>query len=307
MSDSFLLRANDGTDLFVYRWLPATAPRAVVQIAHGAAEHAGRYARIAGELTKAGYAVYANDHRGHGKTAAAPERAGIVGPDGWNTIVGDAKYLTDHLAVTHPGCPIVLLGHSMGSMLAQQYIQRWGSGLSGVILSGTASAIQPGAEDLAERVTAAIERDGPDSPSMDFAMLFLGFNEPFIESAPASGPTGFEWLSRDENEVQRYVDDPWCGFLFSNGFVGDFAPALESLWAPGTENAIPKKLPVMIIAGDQDPVGEFGVSVHALTERYRAVGLTVTEILYPGARHEIFNETNRDEVHKDVVDWLARL
>ena len=306
MSESFLLKAEDGTDLFVYRWAPNAAPRAVVQIAHGAAEHAWRYARLARVLTEAGYVVYANDHRGHGKTAGSAERAGIVGPDGWNTIVRDAKLLTDHLRAVHDGLPIVLLGHSMGSMLAQQYIQHWGSGLDGVILSGTASALQPGAEGLSERVAAAIVREGADAPSMDFAMLFAEFNEPFVSGAAEPGPTGFEWLSRDQGEVQRYVDDPWCGFPFSNGLVGDFAPGLERLWAPGTESTIPKDLPVLIIAGDQDPVGECGESVHRLTERYRAAGLDVDEILYPGARHEIFNETNRDEVHTDVLRWLEK-
>ena len=304
-ASSSTMRADDGVDICVYRWRPSgDAPvRAVVQIAHGAAEHAARYDRIARVLAAEGYAVYADDHRAHGRTAGSVERACIAGPDGWNRMLADLKAITEMAAAEHPDKPIVFLGHSMGSMLGQAYAQRHGHGLSGLILSGTASSMMEGSEDLGERVEAAIEVEGNDAPSMDFAMLFAGFNEPFNESAPPPGPTGFEWLSRDHDEVMLYVNDPFCGFPFSNALVLDMAGGLEAIWAPGAEDRIPAGLPVLLIAGAEDPVGANG-SVHALGERYRDVGLEVTEILYPGARHEIFNETNRDEVHADVVRWL---
>ena len=305
VASSFNLPASDGTDVFVYRWLPAsgTPVRAVVQIVHGAAEHAGRYDRLARVLAGDGYAVYADDHRGHGRTAGAAERAGLVGPDAWNRMLEDERELTLLAGRNHPGLPIVLLGHSMGSMLGQGYAQRFGTLLAGLILSGTASALAPGSEDLGERVQAAMAKDGPDAPSMDFAMLFLGFNDPFAAGVPEAAVTGFEWLSRDTAEVALYVADPFCGFPFSNRLVVDMADGLGLTWALGAEKQIPTDLPVLLIAGADDPVGADD-SVHKLGELYRAAGLSVTEILYPQARHEIFNETNRAEVDADVLGWL---
>jgi alpha-beta hydrolase superfamily lysophospholipase len=247
--------------------------------------------------------VYASDHRGHGRTARTVDNAGIVGPDGWNRMLADELLLTETVAAAHPGAPVVLLGHSMGSLLGQAYAQQNGAALAGLILSGTASSLPVGAEDLAERVAAAVESEGPEAPSMDFANLFAEFNEPFLDSGPPSGPTGFEWLSRDPVEVARYVDDPFCGFMFCNGLVLDMARGLEEIWAPGAEGRIPSNLPILLIAGQEDPVGVDG-GVHRLGDRYRAAGLDVTEILYPNARHEIFNETNLDEVHRDVLAWL---
>jgi alpha-beta hydrolase superfamily lysophospholipase len=306
--DSFSLTAPDGVELTVHRWLPGRRElRGVVQIAHGASEHAGRYARLAEALAEAGYGVYANDHRGHGRTARALERFGIAGPDGWNRLIEDARSLTRHIAAKHPGRPIILLGHSMGSLVAQHYLQRDAEGLAAVVLSGTLSSLPPGSEDLDARLDAAIARQGRDVPSEDFAMLFVGFNDRFADSGPPGGATGFEWLSRDHVEVKKYVDDPWCGHPLSNGFVADSLRERALIWAPGREERIPKHLPVLFIAGDQDPVGEFGEGVRRLADRYRRAGIPVTERIYPGARHEMFNETNRDEVHADLLDWLAQV
>ena len=154
---------------------------------------------------------------------------------------------------------------------------------------------------------AAIGADGRDAPSGAFAALFSGLNEPFLDPPPPGGPTGFEWLSRDHDEVARYVADPWCGFPFSNGLVLDMEEGLQRVWAPGADGSVPRGLPILIFSGDEDPAGGFGVGVHALAARYRAAGLDVTERLYPGARHELFNETNRDEVERDLVAWLDRV
>lgn len=308
MPDSLTMTTPDGVDIAVFRWLPAVGtPRAVVQIAHGAAEHARRYGRLAGELTGAGYAVYANDHRAHGETAAADRGPGLAGPDAWNHVVTDAKQLTDLIAAEQPGLPIVLLGHSMGSLLAQDYLPRFGDGLAAAVLSGTTGSSPLEDDELKAQILAAAVEQGPDEPSEQFGLLFADFNDPFVEGAGPDGPTGFEWLSRDADEVKLYVDDPWCGFLLSNGFVAAMTEGLDAMWAEGYERTIPIALPVLIICGDQDPVGQNGEAVHTLTDRYRNVGLEVTEILYPGARHEIFNETNRDEVHRDLLTWLDRV
>ena len=141
--ESLAIRASDGVEIALYRSLPAARPRGVVQIAHGASEHARRYERLAGVLAEAGYGVYANDHRGHGRTAGSLDRFGIAGPDGWSRIVADQKFLTGHIARAHPGHPIVLLGHSMGSLIAQSYLQAGAEPLRAVVLSGTLSSLPP--------------------------------------------------------------------------------------------------------------------------------------------------------------------
>lgn len=299
---TFTFKDTEGFDIFVYRWmLPAgVQAKAAVQIAHGAAEHALRYRRFALFLNAAGYVVYANDHRGHGKTAGSLEKAGIAGADGWNRMVDDMKLLSDRIRSENPGLPLVLFGHSMGSFLAQQYIQSWGSALAGVVLSGTTGSLGDNLPMVIAAVEQDIERQGPDAPSAVFGQMFAGFNAPF---EPVK--TGFEWLSRDEAEVQKYVDDPWCGFPFTNALVADMLKGGQALWSPENEARIPTDLSVLMVAGAMDPVGGFAAQVQALAARYRTLGVKdLTVKLYADARHEVLNETNRDEVQQDILDWL---
>lgn len=298
-ASTFEFTDADGFGVFVYKWAPEGPARAVLQIAHGAVEHALRYRRIAEYLNGHGYAVYANDHRAHGKTAGTMEAAGKAGEDGWNGIVRGFAQLTGIIKDEHPGVPVFVLGHSLGSMVAQQYIEQYGDGIAGVILSGSWGTLGDTTE-LVAAVDHAIASQGADAPSEVLAMMFGSFNERF------DGDTGFEWLSRDQAEVQKYVDDPWCGsFAFSNGFVRDFFAGMEETWKPENEAKIPKDLPVLVISGDQDPAGGYSVTTQVLVDRYRALGLSdLTAKFYPGARHEILNETNRDEVHADILEWL---
>jgi alpha-beta hydrolase superfamily lysophospholipase len=305
VSDTFTMTVADGTRVVVERWFPPGAPTAVVQIAHGAAEHARRYDRVARLLNEAGYAVYADDHRGHGRTAGSLERAGLGGVDAWNGMVRDAKELTDLISARHPGLPVVLFGHSMGSFIAQDYLPLWGEGLTGAVLCGTTGPPPPQVRGLREQAEQAVARHGRDVPSEAFRARFANYNAPF--AAGTADPTGYEWLSRDPAEVRLYAEDPWCGFTLSNGFVLDMFEARERIWESGRAEHIPDDLPILIIAGDADPVGRGGEGVRELTARYRKVDLDVTEILYPGARHEVLNETNRDEVHRDLLAWLDRV
>ena len=285
----------DGFQVFVRQWVPPVGlnPKAVVQIAHGAAEHSLRYERVGKFLNDAGYLVYANDHRGHWKTAGTLDKAGIAGIDGWNGIVKDAKQLTDIIKKENPGLPVFLFGHSMGSLLAQHYIQRWGSGLKGVVLCGSSGA-RP---DLEKNISSLekLPREGISKA------MFRDVNKRF-----EPGRTGFEWLSRDDDEVQKYVDDPWCGFPFTFGFSLDLLKGIVEGWKPENEALIPRDLPVFIISGDDDPAaGEKAANLKLLIDRYQALGLKdLTAKLYPGARHEILNETNRDEVHRDLLAWF---
>jgi alpha-beta hydrolase superfamily lysophospholipase len=290
----------DGYEIFVYKWSPETSTKAAVQVAHGAAEHALRYERFAHFLNDAGFIVYGNDHRGHGKTAASLDKAGIAGDQGWNGMVNDAHQLTQIIKDENPGIPVFLFGHSMGSMIAQHYIQQWGDELQGVILSGTFGSLGDDTAGTAVMAEQMAQEHGATTPSVLFEGMFSSFNEPF-----EPGKTGFEWLSRDDAEVQKYVDDPWCGFPFCNRLVADMFAGAQEMWTPENEARIPKDLPVLVVSGDKDPAGGFTASVQVLLDRYAEHGLAnVTSKFYAGARHEILNETNRDEVHQDILDWL---
>ncbi len=300
MKTTFTFRDPDGFEIFVYKWAPdAGIPtKAAVQIAHGAAEHALRYERLARFLNQAGYVVYANDHRGHWKTAGAMETASKCGPDGWDGIVNDAKQLSEIIKEENPGLPFFFFGHSMGSMIGQDYAQRWGDQIDGLVLSGTFGSLGD-TDGLLAIVEGAIEQQGIDHPSELFVQMFAGFNEPYELK------TGFEWLSRDEAEVQKYVDDPWCGFPFTNGMVLELFKGAKGMWTPENEARIPKDLPIYVFSGAQDPAGGNTLSVKDLVGRYQASGIRdITVKFYEGGRHEMLNETNRDEVHQDVLAWL---
>ena len=299
---TFTFTDPDGFKIFVYKWAPdeGVTLRAAVQIAHGAAEHALRYERFAEFLNQHGFVVYANDHRGHWMTAGALEKAGICGEDGWYGIVKDAKQLSDVIQEQYPEVPFFLFGHSMGSMIAQDYIQRWGDQLDGVILSGSVGGLGDNVDQTVALAEQLVQTQGADQPSALFGQMFAGFNEPF---QPAK--TGFEWLSRDVNEVQKYAVDPWCGFAFTNGMTYEFLKGGLKIWSPENEALIPADLPMLVFSGAQDPVGGNTLGVKALVDRYAENGIEeITLKFYEGGRHEMLNETNRDEVHQDVLAWL---
>jgi alpha-beta hydrolase superfamily lysophospholipase len=301
-SSTFTLAAADGIELFVYRWLPDAAAKAVVQIVHGLAEHAGRYARLAGALTAAGYAVYADDHRGHGRTARDAAALGFFAErDGWQRCLDDLWRLNRRIAADHPGLPIVLLGHSMGSFLAQHFISEHGDALAGVVLS--ASSGKPPPLAAIGRVVARLERLrlGPRGRSaLIHALSFGAYNKAF---APARTP--FDWLTRDAAEIDKYAADPLCGFPATVQLWIDLLDALPEIARPARQARIPKRLPILIISGARDSVSANTKQLQQLLAAYRAAGLErVSHRFYPEARHELFNELNREEVTRDLVAWL---
>lgn len=304
-AETFEHRADDGASLFVYRWLPdglgvGGRARAVVQLAHGMAEHAARYARLAEALTARGFVVQADDHRGHGKTARAGE-LGSFGDGGWAALVRDQIALARRLRDDFAGSRLVLAGHSMGSFLAQHVIEDRGELFDAVVLSGTAGKPSPLASAGRLVVRAEALRVGPRGTSGLLDSLSFGaYNKAF-----APNRTTADWLSRDAAEVDAYVADPLCGFSCTVGLWQELLDALPLIAQPARRGRIPSKLPIYVFAGTEDPVGEKTKSIRELLDGYRAAGLTdVTHRFYEGARHETLNEVNRDEVTADLVRWL---
>jgi alpha-beta hydrolase superfamily lysophospholipase len=302
-SSTHTVTATDGTPLFIQRWLPEGRAKAVVQIAHGMAEHSGRYARFAERLTSAGYVVYASDHRGHGQTAASttPEHLYFGDTLGFPTVVEDLKDITAVARSEQPELPVFLLGHSMGSFLARAYAIRWGSDLTGLVLTATSAdqgLIRILGQNLA-RVQARVLSRRHRSKLLD-SMASGRFNAAFKPNR-----TPFDWLTRDEAEVDKYIEDIECGNLFTTGAWLDQVEAL--VWVNHDANVahVPADLPILLASGDMDPVGDRTKGVRKVAEQFKRAGVRdVTTIFYAGARHEILNETNRDEVMDDIVEWL---
>jgi alpha-beta hydrolase superfamily lysophospholipase len=283
---TFTYSGTDGTRIAAYRWPAPAAVRGVVQLTHGMGEHIRRYGHLAAALNAAGFEVVGQDHRGHGATA--PDEAGLgrLGETGWAGLLDDIDVLVSRSRSEHPGVPLVLLGHSMGSFAVQQYLLDHSDRVDAAVLTGTA---------VIDLLAPALDLDQPIDLS--------DFNTPF---APAR--TDFDWLSRDPAQVDAYVDDPRCGFgLDVEGGKAMFTGA-AALADPARLAALRPDLPVYVAVGEADPVNGQMVLVRALVERLRGAGLKdVTLVSYPEARHEIFNETNRDEVESDLIAWLDRV
>lgn len=298
----FWLDANDHSRLFVNAWLPDFAPRAVVMLSHGMAEHSGRYGRLGAALCAAGFALYAHDQRGHGKTAAQGVLGHFAHGDGWSKVVGDLASLSQAINQRHTDLPVFLLGHSMGSYIAQAYVMHHGASVQGAILSG--SNYQPVTLYRTARQIARLERwrQGPTGRSALIEWLSFGnFNSAFKPTR-----TRFDWLSRDPEQVNLYVRDPLCGFRCTNQFWVDLLGGLQQISKPSNLKQIDGSLPLLVIGGECDPVSQ-GKRLKDLAEALAKAGHQRVDLkLYPQARHELFNETNHAEVTQDVIDWLDR-
>jgi alpha-beta hydrolase superfamily lysophospholipase len=283
MRDDFSFNSEDGLEIAYYRWRAPGKAAAIVQIAHGMGEHSLRYAHVAEFLNQAGFHVYANDHRGHGRSAKGRESLGDFGNGGWNGLVGDMVTLT-RMARTREGrLPVVLLGHSMGSFAAQQYVLDNSALIAGLVLSGS----------------AAVDKLAID-PTQEADLT--AFNRAF---EPAR--TQHDWLSRDPATVDAYEADPLCGFGINKTAMQSMAAEASRLVDPAALAQIRKDLPIYIFAGDKDPINHGLEWLKPVAGRYRAAGITnVSEKYYPEGRHEMLNETNRDEVMRDLASWLSK-
>ena len=286
-------------DARVSVWKPDGAPRAIIQIFHGMAEHIDRYDRTACDLARKGYLVAGHNHMGHGPETPEGKLGYFYAEDGWRKIVEDGHAVSEALKERWPGIPLILLGHSMGSFMARDYIMRYPGEPDALILSGT--GWYPPALCHAGRAMARFAP--PDKPSPKINEIgFAGNNKPF---QPARTP--FDWLSRNNAEVDKYVADPLCGFVFTARGFYDMFGGLKALSNLSRLQSMPKALPVYFLSGAMDPVGTQGKGVETVARQFRDAGMQdVTVKLYEGGRHEMFNEINRDEVTADLIGWLNK-
>lgn len=282
-------------------WLPAE-PKAVLQIVHGMAEHGGRYARFAQRLVAAGFAVYAQDLPGHGRTAAASGLKGHFDDQhGWHLALEAVEAVNEHLQRRHRGLPLFLFGHSMGSFLTQHFLLGQSRELAGVVLSATTGHLGPTRPLGLALIRAEIAAFGPRHPSaLGETLTFKAFNRRFRPNR-----TAFDWLSRDADEVDRYIADPDCGFRVTAGLWADLLSACRSLQSPRRLRPIDSRLPLLLIAGGADPVCGGARGPEKLARAYRLAGVQdVQTRTWPEARHELLNETCRDSVEATVLAWM---
>lgn len=303
-SETFTMLNAEAMPVHVYKWLPdaETRIRAVVQIAHGMCETGKRYEELSALLTGHGFAVYANDHRGHGLTAGNIERLGDAGENGFEGMIEDQLLLASELRKAHPGLPLFLMGHSMGSFLTQKIMCIHGKRFDGFVLSGT-NGPQKMLRLGIQLASAQMRLQGSTHRSLMLnAIVFGPYNKGFGVIR-----TPFDWLSRDEAEVDKYIDDPYCGQVCSARFFRDFFRLLLELHKPQLMKGLRKDKPVYVFSGEEDPVGQRGKGVRQLIELYQGYGIADLEYrLYPGGRHEMLHEINRDEVAAHLLDWLER-
>ncbi|MCI5846391.1 MAG: alpha/beta hydrolase [Clostridiales bacterium] len=291
-------RSVTGAELDKAVWEPDTAPKAVVQLVHGMCEYIDRYDETAQRLNQAGYLVVGHTHLGHGEKA---EQLGYFAHEnGWDALIEDVHSVRTQTQKEYPDLPYFLLGHSMGSFVTRTYCLKHEAGLKGVALSGTGhfDKLTVGLAKTIASLQCALGM--AQKPSRLLEKLSSGGNNRGYQNVQ----TPFDWLSRDRQQVQRYMQDPYCGFTFTASAYRDMFEGLSRLY-PEKLGAMDKQIPILLFAGDMDPVGSHGEGVKLVAEELKAAGVQdITLKLYEDGRHEMFNELNREQVWTDLVEWL---
>jgi alpha-beta hydrolase superfamily lysophospholipase len=294
------------SNIYARSWAPSepSKVKAIFQIAHGMAEHGERYEAFAHFLCEHGYAVYANDHIGHGKSVASNDELGYFGErDGWLAFVNDAKLLTDIAKGEHPEKPVIFFGHSMGSFIARSYVEKFGADIAGAIFCGTSGA-NPGA-GVGKILAGLIAKSKGSYHRSEFIdkLAFGGYNKKYGKVR-----TKFDWLTTDEEVVDAYIADDFCGFLFTATGYKDMFTLLQSVSRKSWYANIPFGLPMLLISGKMDPVGEYGKGVNQVYQDLKKSGHNdVSLTFYDGLRHEILNEKNKAKVFEDILNWADKV
>ena len=300
--DLYFQSSTGRTSIHALKCVPDGKPRAVVQIAHGIAEHIDRYRPFMEFLADNGFVAAGNDHLGHGKSIRVPEEQGFFAEkDGWWRVVDDMDKLHDIMSNEYPELPYVLFGHSMGSFLTRTYLIKHPDKYDGVILSGTghqSPALVLGG-NAAASVMAKLNGAMGDGTKLD-SLAFGSYL-----SKIANPRTKFDWLSRDAEQVDKYIADPLCGFVGKIGLYRDMMQGIKFITDKKNIAQMNKEKPVYFMSGDGDPVGDYGKGVERAYKAFCDAGLhDVFMRLYPGGRHEMLNETNKEQVYQDILNWL---
>jgi len=300
-----VFRSSDNyADIHYTVWSDGEKPKAIVQLVHGMAEYIGRYDDFAKFLVKNGYVVYGCDNIGHGSSINKEEDLGyIAGKDGYINIVNDLSCLTNIAKDEYPGIPFILFGHSMGSLLARYYAGLYGDGLDGLILCGTSGSNPLASIGLLLIVVISAFKGRRFKSKFIDNMAFGQYNVRWKEKR-----TKFDWISLDSENVDRYIADRLCGYLFTVSAFGNLMRLLKAVTAKKWFMRIPDELPVLLVSGCEDPVGNYGVGVTETEEKLKLAGLRdVSKILYEGLRHEILNEKERETVYSDILSFTEKV
>ena len=305
-AEHFRIPSSNGVStLWGTCWKPEREPKAVLQLVHGMTEHVGRYDEFGEAMAARGIAVIGCDQLGHGRTAASRDELGFFAEhNGAAYLVQDIRRVRRAAGRLFPNCPHTVLGHSMGSFLVRRYLTRYGREVDGAILMGTGD--YPAAVLLAALavvdLTALVR--GERCHSRLLHGLVLGNYNRRIPSAR----TGSDWLSRDAERVDRFVADPYCQFRFTCSAYRDFFHVMLDLKNRRLVGNMPSELPVFLVSGSEDPVGDYGKGVKRVFDQYRSLGMKqVTMKLYEGSRHEILNDLEREQACRDLGDWICSL
>lgn len=277
-------------DIYYEVWDQVESPKGLVQIFHGMAEHVMRYEDFANFLNNNGYIVYGMDKRGHGQTGESSSLGKFSDENGWEKVLEDQKDLFEIMKKQFPNLKCFLLGHSMGSFFARNYINLYPEDFDGAIIMGTGKADDPSYK--AARIMLKFFKDQKPAKLMD-KLAFGAYNKEFKNPR-----TNFDWLSRDEKQVDKYIEDKYCGFMMTNSFYKDFMKGMKYISELEEKATFNKNL--LFVAGDKDPVGKNGRSVNEAAQKYTHARV----ILYEDMRHEILNEIDNLQVYKDILDFL---
>ena len=297
----FTLKPEGDLTLDCREYRPEGDPVGILQVIHGLGEHQGRYVSFARFLAENGFAAYTSDLPGHGPAAAETGSLGRFPRGGWLQAAEAQHALLERVKGLWPGKPVFLFGHSMGSFLARSCLILWPGGLQGCILCGTGHLARPlvAAGSAAAEVTAMLRGEGNTSEFLR-KMAFGGYNQRIPEAASPNA-----WICRDEAVVAAYDADPLCGLTPSSGLIREMMRGIRLITDPAKQKRMDPELPVLFISGEEDPVGEYGAGVRRALESFRKAGMKRAELkLYPGDRHELLNEPDRDAVCGDILAWL---
>ena len=302
--DEFYFPSKDGnTEIHTIEWKPEGEVRAVLQLCHGMVEYVDRYDEFARFLCEKGFYVVGNDHLGHGKSVQSKSEYGYFSDRYGNTcLIGDIHTLRQRIAAKYPDVPYFILGHSMGSALTRQYMELYGNGLAGVILIGVTADHSNLTLRLGRAIckVAALFRGWHFRSKLVDNMAIGAYNRHF---KPAE--TRADWVTSDSEKLQEYVHDPLCSFMFTVNAYYNMLLGMQKIKRKEAVFMIPKTLPLLLAAGSDDPVGAFGKGVRKIFERYKRAGIKdITLQLYPGDRHELLNETDRQQIYEDLYVWL---